>query len=164
MSSPKPSTPLATGRGTKSCPVCHDIDRNKIIYWKGGPSRHRMFKRYFQYSDYHSLPIPLKDLKFSASRDCQLCVIVFEIFRWLARTKAQGLNAIFQAKVEICIPFDARYPVVLTYSWLPAPNAPVPRQYDLQLAVPAKCQALLCSTTDEQLTCVSQTTTCLGRQ
>ena len=123
----------------RACPVCHNLDRNRIIYWKGGPSRHRMFKRYFEYSDYHSLPIPLKDLRFSASRDCQLCVIVFDIFRWLARTRAQGLKAVFQAKVEICIPFDSKYPLVLTYSWLPAPNAPIPRQYDLQLTIPSKC-------------------------
>lgn len=142
MPSPKSesfATPPDSRNPRQSCPVCHNIDRNRIIYWKGGPSRHRMFKRYFQNSDYHALPIPLKDLKFSASRECPLCVIVFEIFRWLARTKAAGLNAIYRANVEICVPFDARYPVVLTYSWFPGPNAPIPRQYDLQISVPSKC-------------------------
>lgn len=134
------TTPSGTRAWSRSCTVCHELDRSKIIYWKAGPSRHKMFKRYYQYSDYHSLPIPLKDLKFSASRDCPFCVVVFDIFRWLARTKAQGLNATYQAKVEICIPFDAKYPLVLTFSWLPAPAAPIPRQYDFQLAVPSQCQ------------------------
>jgi len=98
-----------------------------------------MFKRYYDHSDYHSLVIPLRDLRFSASRDCPFCVVVFDIFRWLARTKASGVNSIYQAKVEICVPFTAGFPVVLSFSWLPSPEAPLPREYDFQLAVPEKC-------------------------
>lgn len=122
----------------RACPVCHDLDRNKIIYWRGGPSRARMFRRYFNNSNFHPLLIYLNDLKLSASRECKLCAVVFEIFRWLARAKAGGLRTVYQAKVEICIPFESKYPVVLSYSWLPMPSAPIPREYDLQLCLPAK--------------------------
>ncbi|KIV79276.1 hypothetical protein PV11_06844 [Exophiala sideris] len=148
--SPQPPAPAPAPSGrqsvTKPCPVCHNIDRSRIIYWKGGPTRHRMFKRYYQTSDYHSLKIPLNDLKFSASRECPLCAIVFDIFRWLARVRAAGLNAIYEAKVELCVPFNSHYPVVLTYSWLPAPEAPIPRQYDFQISVPSKSNTLPWST------------------
>ena len=124
---------------TRPCPVCHNIDRSRIIYWKGGPTRPQMFRRYYQTSVYHILNIPLSELKFSASRECPLCAIVFDIFRWLARVRAAGLNAIYQAKVELCVPFNSQYPVVLTYSWLPVPDAPIPRrQYDFQISVPSK--------------------------
>lgn len=116
----------------KSCATCHDLDRAKTLYWKGGPSRHRMFKRYFSHADYYSLKVPLHDLKWSASKSCPFCVVAFDIYRWLARVKGDGSRALQYALIEICIPFKTGYPVVLTYSW----GEPVPRAYDFQLTVP----------------------------
>ena len=76
-----------------------------------------MFKRYFQHSDYHSLNVPVKDLKWSASKSCPFCVIAFDVLRWVARTKGEGNKALQNAVMEICIPFQAGQPVILTYSW-----------------------------------------------
>jgi hypothetical protein len=125
----------------KACSTCHDLDRAKLVYWKGGPSRHRMFKRYFQHADFHSLKVPVPDLKWSASKSCPFCVIVFDVWRWLSRTKADGSRASQNALVEICVPFKAGHPVVLTYSW----GAPVPRVYDFQISLskPCMCRASL---------------------
>ncbi|ETN36289.1 uncharacterized protein HMPREF1541_08566 [Cyphellophora europaea CBS 101466] len=125
-----------SNRTRKSCSTCHDLDRSKIQYWKGGPSRHRMFKRYFQHSDYHSLNVPIRDLKWSASRSCPFCVVAFDVFRWVSRTKGNGSKAAHNATIEICIPFKPGPPVVLTYSWA----YPVPRVYDFQLSLPELAQ------------------------
>jgi hypothetical protein len=33
-------------------PVCHNLDRSKIVYLKGGSSRHKIFMPHYQSSDY----------------------------------------------------------------------------------------------------------------
>jgi hypothetical protein len=122
----------------KTCPTCHHLDRSKVQYWKGGPSRHRMFKRYYQHSDFHSLKVPLRDLKWSASRSCSFCNVAFDIFKWLLRTKGGYSRSTTDCWLEICIPFASGYPVVLTYSW----GSSVPRVYDFQLSIPKPASEL----------------------
>lgn len=101
-----------------------------------------MFKRYFQHSDYHSLKVPIRDLKWSASKSCPFCAVALDIYRWLARTKGDGQKAVQNAMLEVCIPFQAGQPVVLTYSW----GHPVPRIYDFQLSLSAAAKSLPWST------------------
>lgn len=101
-----------------------------------------MFKRYFQHADYHSLKVPVKDLKWSASRSCPFCVIALDIFRWLTRTKGDGQKQLQNATLEICIPFQAGQPLILTYLW----GCPVPRTYDYQLSLSQAAKSLPWST------------------
>lgn len=127
-----PASMDAAKHVSKPCQTCHNLDRSKLVYWKAGPSRHRMFKRYFQHADFHSLRVPVVDLKWSASKSCPFCVVVFDVYRWLSRTKADGGYAAQNAVVEICVPFKIGYPIILTYSW----GSPVPRVYDYQISLP----------------------------
>ena len=90
-----------------------------------------MFKRYFHHSDYHSLKVPARDLKWSASKSCPFCVIAHDVLRWLVRTRGEGNKALQSAVLEICIPFQAGQPVILTYLW----GHPVPRAYDFQISL-----------------------------
>jgi hypothetical protein len=122
----------------RTCPTCHHLDRSKVQYWRAGPSRYRMFQRYYQYSNFHSLRVPLRDLKRAAKQSCSFCNVALDLFRWLLGPRRGKGRSTTDCWLEICIPDAPRYPVVLTYSW----GSPVPRVYDFQLSIPKPASAL----------------------